>query len=119
MKKVIVNCKKCGQKIKIGYKPAKYRCPHCKEIYVLTKIKSLVLKIKSIFVGMKETILDSIFNVKTKYKNAKATYIYMKNLKKNMKNNPSWSNYYKEQEEEKKIKRADNKFGGRNIFKKK
>ena len=43
-------------------------------------------------------------NFITKYKNTKATYNYMKQMKTNMKNNPNWSNYHREQAEEKRMK---------------
>ncbi|MGL5049680.1 MAG: hypothetical protein ACRC0K_01305 [Fusobacteriaceae bacterium] len=119
MKKVIVNCEKCGKKMKIGFNPAKYRCPHCKDIYNLTRLKSIFLKIKSFFSAIKETFNDSIYNIKTKYKNAVSTYKYMKSVKENMKRDPSWSNYHKEQNEEKKMKKADKGFFGKNLFKKK
>lgn len=118
MNKVIVSCDKCGKKMKIGYKPAKYRCPNCKEIYQLTKLKSISLKIKYFFVGIKETVRDSINNIKIKYKNAKATYKYMKSVKENMRKDPSWSNYHKEKNEERKIKKAERGFWGNGLFKK-
>lgn len=106
MDKVIVNCPNCKGRMKIGYKPAKYRCPHCKEIYILTTAGAYVLKAKNVVKGALETVKDAKNNLKRKYRNAKATAEYMAQLKKNMKNDPNWSNYYKEQNEMKKSQKS-------------
>lgn len=107
MKKIIILCPKCKEKMRIMDKVAKYRCPNCKEIYKFSHFKRLIYKISSFFKGIVQTIKDIKFNIVNKYKNTKATYNYMKQMKKNMKNNPNWSNYHKEKAEEKRMKQAN------------
>ncbi len=114
MNKTIICCPKCKEKMKIGYKVAKYRCPNCKEIYKLTKLKSIGLKIRGIIFGFLETIKDIKNNISYKYKTAMATAKYMSQVKKNMKNDPNWSNYHKEQRE---MKEANGKRSFKDIFK--
>ncbi|MGL5122620.1 MAG: hypothetical protein ACRC6K_00420 [Fusobacteriaceae bacterium] len=116
MNKTIVRCPKCKEKMKIGYKVAKYRCPTCKEIYKLTRLKLLLLRIKGIFLGIIETTKDIKKNIYYKYKTTKATAKYMAQVKKNMKKDPNWSNFHKEQRE---IKEAKGKRNFKNIFKRK
>lgn len=106
MKKIIITCPKCKQKMKIMDKVAKYRCPNCKEIYKFTWYKRIIQKFVGFFQGIVQTFIDIKNNFITKYKNTKATYNYMKQMKTNMKNNPNWSNYHREQAEEKKMKNA-------------
>ncbi|WP_297597875.1 zf-TFIIB domain-containing protein [uncultured Cetobacterium sp.] len=106
MKKIIITCPKCKGKMKIMDKVAKYRCPNCKEIYKFTHFSRFIQKITGFFGGVYQTFKDIKHNFITKYKNTKATYNYMKQMKQNMKNNPNWSNYHKEQAENKKMKEA-------------
>ncbi|MGL6064495.1 MAG: hypothetical protein ACRC0S_05375 [Fusobacteriaceae bacterium] len=116
MDKTIICCPKCKEKMKIGYKVAKYRCPNCKEIYKLTRLKLILLKIKGVFIGVIETLKDIKKNICYKYTSAKATAKYMSQIKKNMKKDPNWSNYHKEQRE---MKEAKGKKSFKDIFKKK
>lgn len=106
MKKIIITCPKCKEKMKIMDKVAKYRCPSCKEIYKFTWYKRVVQKFIGFFQGIIQTFADIKNNFITKYRNTKATYNYMKQMKTNMKNNPNWSNYHREQAEEKRMKNA-------------
>lgn len=93
MKKLIITCPKCRKKMKITNKIAKYKCPHCSEIYKFNFFSFIDLNIQSFF--------SNIFNKITyKYNNFKNTYKYMKQLKQHMKNDPNWSNYRKQQNEE-------------------
>ncbi|WP_297404324.1 zf-TFIIB domain-containing protein [uncultured Cetobacterium sp.] len=107
MKKIIITCPKCKEKMKIMDKVAKYRCPNCKEVYKFNHFKRGIYKVSSFFKGIIQTFKDIKFNIVTKYKNTKATYNYMKQMKKNMKKNPNWSNFHKEQAEAKKMKQAN------------
>ncbi|MBC2851079.1 zf-TFIIB domain-containing protein [Cetobacterium sp. 8H] len=106
MKKIIITCPKCKSKMKIMDKVAKYRCPNCKEIYKFNHFKKFIRTITGFFEGIFQTFKDIKQNFITKYRNTKATYNYMKQMKQNMKNNPNWSNYHREQAEEKKMKQA-------------
>lgn len=106
MKKIIITCPKCKEKMRIMDKVAKYRCPNCKEIYNFTWYKRALQKFLGFFQGIIQTFIDIKTNFITKYRNTKATYNYMKQMKTNMKNNPNWSNYHREQEEEKRMKKA-------------
>lgn len=103
MKKIIINCPKCHKKMKISDKIAKYRCPHCQEIYQYNFFKKMFYDIKYVADGFVQTINDIINNFKRKYNNAKATYQYMSQLKKNMKNDPNWSQYRNQQREAKDV----------------
>lgn len=103
MKKFIILCLACKKKMKISDKIAKYKCPHCGEIYKYNKLKSIFYNTKDVFVGIGETFSDIKFNMKKRYSDAKATYQYMSQLKKHMKNDPNWSQYRKEQQEMKDV----------------
>lgn len=116
MDKRVVVCPSCKKKMKIGNKAAKYRCPNCKEIVVITNLKLFILKIEGFFKGIIQTAIDMKNSIKYKYNNTKATYKYMSQLKKNMKNDPNWSNYHKEQREMKQAEKP-NKF--KEFFKRK
>jgi hypothetical protein len=89
--------------MKISDKIAKYRCPNCKEIYKYNIFRKLYHNIKYVIDGFISTIRDIISNIKRKYNNAKTTYQYMSQLKKNMKNDPNWSQYRNQQREEKDV----------------
>ncbi|MGL4998619.1 MAG: zf-TFIIB domain-containing protein [Cetobacterium sp.] len=106
MKKIIITCPKCKEKMKIMDKVAKYRCPSCKEIYKFSNYKRIIHKFISFFKGIAQTFIDIKNNFIKKYKDTKATYNYMKQMKSNMKSNPNWSNYHAEQAEEKRMKTA-------------
>lgn len=97
MKKIVIKCPKCQKKMKILDKVAKYRCPNCKEIYKYTSLKRSTNKFLGVFIGMGSTAKDIKNNIKHKYQTSKNTYNYMKNVKKNLKKDPNWSNYHKEQ----------------------
>lgn len=111
MEKIIIKCPHCNSKMKIGLKSAKYRCPNCQEIYKLTMIKLFLLRVKGFFIGIKETLVDIKTNIVNKYKSVVATYKYMKQVKENMKRDPNWSNYHKEEREIKKAQRDSGTFG--------
>ncbi|MGL5796783.1 MAG: zf-TFIIB domain-containing protein [Cetobacterium sp.] len=106
MKKIIITCPKCKSKMRILDKVAKYKCPNCSEIYIFTNLKRFIQKFTGFFKGILQTLKEIKNNFITKYKNTKATYNYMKQMKTNMKNNPNWSNYHAEQAEERKMKEA-------------
>lgn len=106
MKKIIIICPSCKNKMKIMDKVAKYRCPTCKKIYKFTILKKFYYKFIGFFKGIFYTIRDIKNNFIYKYRNAKATYNYMKQMKQHMKNNPNWSNYHREKAEERKMKKA-------------
>ncbi len=103
MKKLVIKCPNCKKKMKIMDKPAKYRCPNCKEIYKYTKSKQMITKVLTIVKDAGQTVIDVKNNIKRKYTMSKNTYKYMKQVKKNMKNNPNWSNYHREQQEMKDV----------------
>ena len=103
--------------MKIGLKVAKYRCPHCKEVYELTPGKLKLLSMKVSLDKGKRTIVGLPTTVKSKYKNMVATYKYMKQLQENMKKDPNWSNYYKEQREMKEGEKKESKI--KSFFRKK
>lgn len=107
MKKVVLKCPKCRKKMKISDKPAKYRCPHCKEVYKYTKIKQATGRVTRVFTGIGTTAKDIKNGVVYKYTTAKNTYKYMKSVKQNMKKNPNWSNFHKEQQEMKEMNKAN------------
>lgn len=109
MKKIVLKCPKCRKKMKISDKPAKYRCPHCKEVYNYTKSKQAVGKVVRVFTGIGTTAKDIKNGFVYKYNTAKNTYKYMKSVKQNMKKNPNWSNYHKEQREMKDLNSSGNK----------
>lgn len=98
MKKLIITCPECRKKMKISNKIAKYKCPHCSKIYKFNFFSFIDLNIQNFF--------SNIFNkISYKYNNFKNTYTYMKQLKQHMKNDPNWSNYKKQQQEEKNYKK--------------
>lgn len=107
MKKIVISCPNCKTKMKIMDKVAKYRCPNCKTIYSFNHLKKYTHSVSSVFTGFFQTLKDIKSNVAKKYKDTKATYKYMSQMKKNMKNNPNWSNFHREQAEEKKMKEAN------------
>jgi len=119
MKKIVLKCPKCRKKMKISDKPAKYRCPHCKEVYKYTRSKQVVGSVIRVFTGVGTTAKDIKNGIVYKYTTAKNTYKYMKSVKKNMKKNPNWSNFHKEQQEMKEMNKANKvKTNFKNLFKK-
>ena len=118
MKKIILLCPACQKKMKISDKTAKYKCPHCGSIYEYkhTFLKKIFYDTKEVGVGFITTLKDIKFNIKKRYNDAKTTYQYMSQLKKNMKNDPNWSNYRKQQEE---MKDVTPKKSFKDFFKKK
>lgn len=115
MDKLIIVCPHCKQKMKLGTKLAKYRCPHCKEVYKLNLMTLIVMRVKGFFEGIVETTVDAKNNLRKKYYNAKATAQYMAQMRKNMKQDPNWSNYHREQKQ-KKAEERSGKF--KNFFRK-
>lgn len=115
MRKRVVVCPKCNKKMKIEDRVAKFRCPNCKEIYNMTFFKLVWIRFIGFFKGIKETLVDIKNSIKYKYSSMKSTYKYMSQMKKNMKKDPNWSNYHKEQKEMKEAEKP-NKF--RDFFKK-
>ena len=94
MKKLIITCPECTRKMKISNKIAKYKCPHCSNIYKFNLFKFIFINIENFFMN----IIDKVIY---KFNNFKNSYRYMKQLKQHMKNDPNWSNYRKQQAEEK------------------
>ncbi|WP_304158694.1 hypothetical protein [Fusobacterium ulcerans] len=86
------------------------------EIYTNTFDKKIIHDVKDVAVGFVTTLKDIKYNVVKKYNDTKATYKYMSQLKKNMKNDPNWSNYRKQQEE---MKDVTPKRSFKDLFKKK
>ncbi len=115
MKKIVITCPSCHKKMKVLDKAAKYKCPSCGSIYKLNAVKLTGLKIKGFFTGIVDTGKDIKNNIKYKVNSTRATYNYMKQMKQNMKNDPNWSNYHKEQRE---MKNA-NKRSFKDFFKRK
>lgn len=115
MKKIVVICPSCHKKMKVLDKAAKYKCPSCGNIYKLNAVKLTGFKIKGFFTGIVDTGKDIKNNIKYKVNSTRATYNYMKQMKQNMKNDPNWSNYHKEQRE---MKNA-NKRSFKDFFRKK
>lgn len=115
MKKIVITCPSCHKKMKILDKAAKYKCPSCGSIYKLNAVKLTGLKIKGFFTGIVDTGKDIKNNIKYKVNSTRATYNYMKQMKQNMRNDPNWSNYHKEQRE---MKNA-NKRSFKDFFKRK
>ena len=116
MKKIILLCPACKKKMKISDKTAKYKCPHCGSIYKYTFLRKIFYDTKEVGVGFITTLKDIKFNIKKRYNDAKTTYQYMSQLKKNMKNDPNWSNYRKQQKE---MKDVTPKKSFKDFFKKK
>lgn len=115
MEKIIIKCPKCKKKMKIKNKIAKYKCPNCSFIYKLNKINLTFFNVKGFFTGFFDTIIGIKNSLIYKFKSTIATYKYMKKLRKNLRSDPNWSNYHKEQRE---IKNA-NKFSFKKILKRK
>lgn len=109
VKKIIIRCPKCKKKMKISDKPAKYRCPSCGEIYKYTLLKKTVAYPGKIVAGVFQTGRDIVTGVKTKYTMTKNTAKYMKQVKKNMKADPNWSNVRKEENRMKEAERGNKK----------
>ncbi|MGL5578198.1 MAG: hypothetical protein ACRDB7_03730 [Fusobacteriaceae bacterium] len=107
MNKLVIVCPHCKQKMKLGTKIAKYRCPHCKEIYKLNLVTLISLKIKNFFKGIAETLTDGKNNLRKKYSDAKRTAEYMAQVRKNMKQDPNWSNYHREQKQQKRETKSE------------
>lgn len=103
MKKIIITCPKCSNRMKISNKLAKYKCPHCSNIYKFNLLKFIPVNIENIFT-------NTINKFTVKFNNLKNTYKYMKQLKQHMKNDPNWSNYRKQKEEEKKYQSSKSFF---------
>lgn len=101
--------------MKVLDKAAKYKCPSCGSIYKISSLKLVQLRIKGFFTGIADTGRDIKNNIKYKISSARTTYNYMKQLRKNMKNDPNWSNYHREQRE---MKNA-NKRSFKDFFKRK
>lgn len=118
MRKLTIKCPNCKKKMRIINKPAKFKCPSCGHIYKATRFSLIGDNITSFFTGIVDTVRDAKNNIVYKYNSAKATYKYMSQLKKNMKNDPNWSNYRNQQREEKKMRDA-NKKSFRDFFKRK
>jgi hypothetical protein len=107
VKKIIVICPNCKKKMKITDKPAKYRCPHCGEIYNYTVIKKVTGYPIRIAKGAIQTVKDIFFNIKNKYIMARNAAKYMQQVKRNMKSDPNWSNVEREKRRMKEAERAD------------
>ena len=103
MRKFVIVCPKCHKKMKISDKLAKYKCPHCGEIYRYHILKKIYYNIKNVITGLFQTVKDIGSNIKRRYNNAVSTYKYMSQLRKNMKNDPNWSQYRTQQREEKDV----------------
>lgn len=113
MKKIIITCKHCQKKMKIQNKIAKFKCPSCGAIYKTNYFNLTFINIISFFKAFFETLIEIKNSLIYKINATKSTYKYMNQMRKNMKNNPNWSNYHKEQRE---MKDA-NKSSFKNIFK--
>lgn len=112
MEKLIVICPNCKKKMKIKNQVAKYKCPNCSSIYKLNIFKKIHLNIKEFFLRIK-------YKITKKYNDTVATYKYMKQVQQHMKNNPNWSQYKKQQEEEKAYSQNYKKRSFKNFFKRK
>jgi DNA-directed RNA polymerase subunit RPC12/RpoP len=108
-KKIIIRCPKCKKKMKITDKPAKYRCPNCGEVYKYTTLKRIMGYPSRIITGIFQTVNDIVSGVKNKYTSAKNTAAYMKQVKKNMKSDPNWSNVEREKNRMKEAEKANKK----------
>ena len=109
VKKIVIRCPKCKKKMKIADKPAKYRCPSCGEVYKYTALKKAAGYPGKIIAGIFQTGRDIVTGVKIKYTMAKNTAKYMKQVKKNMKADPNWSNVKKEENRMKEAEKANKK----------
>lgn len=115
MEKIIIKCPKCKKKMRVRNKVAKYKCPNCSHIYKLNRFKLILLNIKGFFVGFVDTVVSIKSSIIYKFKSMISTYKYMSKVRKNMRSNPNWSNYHREQRE---MKNA-NKRSFKDIFKRK
>ncbi|MCK5780113.1 MAG: hypothetical protein KAH04_03795 [Psychrilyobacter sp.] len=106
-KKIVIRCPKCKKKMKISDTSAKYRCPHCGEVYKYTRLKKIISYPGKVIAGIFQTIRDILNGIKTKFNNAKNTAKYMKQVKKNMKSNPNWSNVEREKNRAKEVNREN------------
>ena len=66
MKKIVIVCPSCQKKMKISDKTAKYKCPHCGNIYKYTLDKKLIYSIKDVGIGFISTIKDIKYNITKK-----------------------------------------------------
>lgn len=78
IQKLVMSCPHCHQKMKIQKKAAKYRCPHCSSICVVSSVNIFFLSIHNLMQTM-------IWKLKTKYQNIKNTYRYLKMVQENKK----------------------------------
>ncbi len=78
MEKLILTCPHCRKKMKISKKAAKYKCPYCSTICVISSPLLFVLILQN-------HIQNGVQKIKTKYYNLKNTYKYLKMLHNNRK----------------------------------
>ncbi|CAL7882685.1 hypothetical protein [Fusobacterium necrophorum] len=78
MEKLVISCPHCHKKIKILKKAAKYKCPHCSNICVISSIALFLLV-------MQNHVQAITHKIKTKYQNVKNTYKYLKMVHENRK----------------------------------
>ena len=78
MEKLILTCPHCHKKMKIQKKAAKYKCPHCSSICIISSIALFLLMIQNYIHFFTQKI-------KHKYQNVKNTYKYLKMLRDNQK----------------------------------
>lgn len=103
MKKIIITCPSCKKKMRINNKIARYKCPNCSYVFNYNMLnlvfENIILYPKLLFnklVAFKNKVLK-------KYRDNVATYNYMMQVRKNMKRDPNWSHYAKQQKEEKEV----------------
>ncbi len=118
MKKLIIVCPTCTKKMKIANKIAKYRCPNCSAVYKFNLIKFILTNIEKFFMSIIDFILILPKKIQKKYRDVVATYKYMKQVRTHMKNDPNWSNFRKQQEEERKYKSSSKNSFFENLKKK-
>ena len=80
MKKIIIVCPSCNKKMKITYKIAKYKCPHCQHIYKFNFFKKFIFDTTVSFKGWKSKLYH-------RFQNAKATAEYIRMMKQQQKLN--------------------------------
>lgn len=78
MQKLIMSCPNCRHKMKIQKKAAKYRCPHCFSICVVSSVQLF-------FLSLQNQTQNLHSRIKTKYQNIKNTYKYLKMVRNNKK----------------------------------
>lgn len=83
MEKIVITCKKCKKKMKIINKPAKYRCPNCKEVFTFRKTTQITEKIKRVSKDAVKTFVDLYKTISYKLKVIKTQYKQIKAMKKN------------------------------------